>query len=165
MKDIEEINPEEYQTIVASISKKYIDNKDYDYVQNFLNQMLEEPLGYANKVIIMIEGYDDDPRELFEIQEIRDYFSTLDRLFPYWFYFINRKKIDGYSTLSLIMLLLVPNKIIKLNNGKNSIEYDIEKFKEFMDIHFHYFNELTDKIGMSLEENKKITNEIFENFS
>lgn len=165
MKDTEKINPEEYQRVVSSISKEYIDNKDFDYVQNFFNQMLEEPLGYANKVVLMVEGYDNDPRELFEIQEIREYFSTLDRLFPYWFYFINREKNNGYSSLSLIMLLLVPNKIIKLKNGKNSIEYEIEKFKEFMDIHFHYFNEITDKIGMSLEENKKITKEIFENFN
>jgi len=165
MKDTDNINPDKYDKIMSVISKEYIENKDFEYVQNFYNQMLENPTKYENKVILIIQGYDDDPRELFEINEVREYFSTLDKLFPYWFYFIYRKIEEGYSSLKLIMLLLVPCEVIDLNNGKKSIEYDLKEYAKFIKIHFHYFNELTDKLNMTLEENKRICSEIYKNYN
>jgi hypothetical protein len=34
-----------------------------------------------------IDGYNDDPRELCEISEVRYFIKELDSHFPYWFYF------------------------------------------------------------------------------
>lgn len=36
-----------------------------------------------------IEGYDDDPRELWEVREVRSYVAALDAAFPYWFWFLS----------------------------------------------------------------------------
>jgi hypothetical protein len=39
-------------------------------------------LKFMDKVNIGVHGYDDDSRELFEIPEVRLFFSELDRQFP-----------------------------------------------------------------------------------
>lgn len=161
---MKKINPEKYGIIISVITKEYIDIKNFEEVQNFYSQMLDDPLKYENKVVIVIDGYENDDRELFEIQEIRDYFLTLDRLFPYWFYFLAKRNDIPYSPLKLIMMLLVPTQIINRNNQKNTIEYDIPEFIKFMNNHFHYLNELTDKLGLPLEENKRISEEVIKCF-
>ncbi len=157
---MKEINPEKYGTIISVISKEYIDNQNFEDVQNFYNQMLENPPKYENKLIIVVEGYEDDPRELYEIEEVKNYFTILDKLFPYWFYFINKNVDKTKSSLSLIMLMLVPAKIIRANSKITNIEFDIEKFENFMRVHFHHLNELTDRLGLPLEENMRISNEV-----
>lgn len=159
-----QINPEKYEIIVSVISKDYIDNHNFEEINSFYQQILDDPIKYENKIVLSIDGYDDDPRELYEIAEIRDYFSILDKLFPYWFYFLNKEVNSTSSSLRLIMLLSIPVKIIQASTEKKDIEFDVEKFIEFMNIHFHYLNELTDKLGLSLEENMRISNEVNENF-
>jgi hypothetical protein len=39
---------------------------------------------------IGIHGYDDDPRELNELPEVRDFINKLDARFPYWCYFLSK---------------------------------------------------------------------------
>lgn len=45
------------------------------------------------RVDIAFYGYDDDPRELFEIQEVRQYVSDLDVKFPFWLFFLSKKHL------------------------------------------------------------------------
>lgn len=161
---MKKVNGDNYGAIISVISKEYIDTSNFEEVLGFFNQMLEEPKKHEGKVHLMIEGYDDDKREIFEIPEIRDYFTILDKLFPYWFYFISREIDSRYSSLNLIMMLLVPIQIISGSDKKKSIECDRPKFIEFMKNHFYYLNELTENIGLSLEENKKISYEVLEVF-
>lgn len=155
---------EQFDRVVLVITKEYIDNEDFEHVNDILTKLMENSIKNENKLSLIIDGYDNDLRELYEIPEIRNYFQTLDRLFPYWFYFVNRKTEEKYSSLVIIMLLLVPLEVIGENKGKKNIEYDIIKFNEFMSYHFHYLNELTDKLGFSLEENKRISMEVIEAF-
>lgn len=161
---MEKINPDNYSVIMSVITKEYVDTNNFEDVENFYRQMLKKPLHYENKLMIVIDGYDDDDRELFEIQEIRDYFFTLDKLFPYWFYFLKRDVEQIHSPLKLIAMLLVPCKIVANNSAKNTIEYDIDKFNTFMENHFHYLNELTDKLSLPLKENRRISLEVIDCF-
>ncbi len=43
---------------------------------------------YRGRVDLTFFGYFDDPRELYEIPEVRHFTSKLDEVFPYWFYFL-----------------------------------------------------------------------------
>ena len=51
----------------------------------------------------MFHGYDDDPREIEAIPEVREWFSKLFAAWPYWFFFVNR--IDQIVPLVLTLLL------------------------------------------------------------
>ena len=37
----------------------------------------------------MISGYDDDPRELYQIPEVVSYIKDLNTKLPFWLYFVN----------------------------------------------------------------------------
>lgn len=45
--------------------------------------------GMMNSLALMIEGYDDDPREIYAIPEVRAFYIQLWQRWPYWLYFCN----------------------------------------------------------------------------
>jgi hypothetical protein len=58
-----------------------------------------------NKLVLTIFGYDSDPRELFEISEVRQWMKEAFSIFKYWGYFAcMESSIRHYSTISTITL-------------------------------------------------------------
>lgn len=55
---------------------------------------------------LVFAGWENDPRELWEIPEVRRYFAALDEEFPYWLWFL----MQGQITLS-VLLLCPPDKV------------------------------------------------------
>jgi nucleoside-diphosphate-sugar epimerase len=53
---------------------------------------------------LAVHGYDDDPRGLSEIPEVRRYIQGLDADFPYWLYFLSKRR----SSLMAILSCMVP---------------------------------------------------------
>jgi hypothetical protein len=55
-----------------------------------LGQLLapENVRRFHRKVSLVIDGYDDDPRDLYDIAEVRGWVQLLDIAFPFWFYFL-----------------------------------------------------------------------------
>jgi len=43
---------------------------------------------FQARLLIEVSGYDDDPRELYVIPEVRAYFQALSEKWPYWLYFL-----------------------------------------------------------------------------
>ncbi len=41
-----------------------------------------------------MDGYDDDPRELWDIAEVRAFYQKLDEKFPYWFWFCDKRDVS-----------------------------------------------------------------------
>lgn len=58
---------------------------------------------YKERVDICFHGYDDDPQELFEIQNVRKFVQQLDDAFPYWLYFLTRES-TGLQALAFCFL-------------------------------------------------------------
>lgn len=56
------------------------------------------------KVDLGIDGYNETPTELFEIEAVRAFIWALDREFPYWLFFSNIQS----SSLQMIALCFVP---------------------------------------------------------
>ena len=65
-----------------------------------LNSYLSDPNTVwraRSQIGLVIYGYQDDPRELVEIREVRNFLTTFNDMWPYWaFYFIH---VDGSITL------------------------------------------------------------------
>ena len=57
-------------------------------------------------VTLVFNGYDDDPRELESIPEVREWFAKLFEAWPYWSFFASR--ID--QTVPLVLTLLLPGE-------------------------------------------------------
>lgn len=78
---------------------------------------------YKHRMTIAFSGYEEDPREVFEIEEIRQYVATLSEKFSYWFYFLNIE--DG--TLNTIAGCLCRSKQV----NQDQMEFNREDLRNF----------------------------------
>nr|WP_236783317.1 chlororespiratory reduction 6 domain-containing protein [Aliivibrio fischeri] len=119
------------------------DRKDIEYL-NFsgiddlierLTRTKELLLNNRNKLSLWFAGYDDDPRELYEIPEIRRWFRvSVERGIP-WFYFLSNLeesmtlKIFLYSYCNIEKKKPITNDTYKnINDWINSNFHNLNKF-------------------------------------
>ncbi|UII19616.1 chlororespiratory reduction 6 domain-containing protein [Fulvivirga ligni] len=143
---------EEHKLINLVISREDIEEFDFTNIYGALMEMHENPRKFYNKLCILIHGYDNDPRELHELPEIRDYLDFLDRSFPYWFYYLNHDFPKHYSPLALFVTCLCPIEDIQKSSGVSLIQFNIDELEKFIFTHFHFMNELMDQEGHSDKE-------------
>lgn len=67
-----------------------------------LSRSQESALQYQGSVRIVVDGYNDDPRELGEIPEVKFLFRKLTQEWPCWFWFLER----GIGQMTLLLSLL-----------------------------------------------------------
>ena len=77
--------------IRAIFQKNEIEALDLDeFLGQFQKDTLpkgEELANLMGRLTFLVEGYDDDPREVYTIDEVRTFFQTLSRKWPYWLFF------------------------------------------------------------------------------
>lgn len=149
-----------FELINLVITKEEIDCFDHVKQLELLNEIKKQPFDFNSKLMLIVYGYDNDPRELWEIVEIRNYFNFLDRCFPYWFYFLNRQIPSNLNSLGLIAMLVVDIEVIKQTNKQKTIQLNMDQLNEFLKLHFYYLDQFSEEIGLSIEANKKISEEI-----
>ncbi|HEV7424678.1 MAG TPA: DUF4365 and DUF1817 domain-containing protein [Candidatus Paceibacterota bacterium] len=111
------------------------------------------------KVSFFVKGYDDDPRELYEIPEVVAYFKKIEPEVKYWFYFLNTDPIS--SSLQTFMFILcspIEKKII--DDESFTISFDLDIQKKFFKRNFLWLNEITNFLGISSKENEIISENI-----
>ena|SRR5271166_3011175 len=119
-------------------------------LQRLLNR--ENAKKLKGRLIFGIQGYDDDPRELFEIPAVRIWMRALDREFPYWFYFLD---LGARSTLPLVAFSLC--RYDKVPGGKSILPDDL---KNFLISHFAAMNRLSASLGETEEDTDRRSREI-----
>jgi hypothetical protein len=70
-----------------------------------------------DRFVFCIDGYDDDPREIHAIPEIRHFYSTFHNAWPYWLYFCNLE----VGTLKAMVFCCLPS-LTSLNvDGRDEV--------------------------------------------
>ena len=77
-----------YDLYVTEIDHKSIVNKDLKSLQEILRFLEREPKAYHKNAHITFGGFEADPREIFEIQEIRDWCMEAVKRHPEIFYYL-----------------------------------------------------------------------------
>jgi hypothetical protein len=72
-------------------------------------------------VTLIFNGYDDDPRELEAIPEVRVWFAKLYKAWPYWSFFASR--ID--HTVPLVLSLLLSGESVADEPGMVGWSFDL----------------------------------------
>ena len=67
----------------------------------------ESAMRYRESLVFIVCGYDEDPRELAEIPQVRAFFARLVQEWPHWLWFLSR----GVGAVGLFMSLLCRVKI------------------------------------------------------
>ena len=113
---------------------------------------------FRGRVEIAFHGYNNDPREIYEIPELRRFLKTLDGSFPYWFYFLPTDRSTS-DTLFMVACCLV--SVRKVQSGLVSLGPD---FPMFMLGHFAAMNQLFDEYSLDERENKEISRQLSDYF-
>ncbi|MBU2771593.1 hypothetical protein [Acidithiobacillus caldus] len=66
---------------------------------------------YCGRLNILFNGCDTDPREVWEIPEVRKYFAKLTEAWPYWLWFMNKSPV--YSQIPLLTFLLLDGQTLR----------------------------------------------------
>lgn len=94
--------------IVFVIEREDVEAGNTVTVEEFLTSLISSPAEarqHFQNIDLAFNGYDEDPRELFEIDRVRDFVHELDRKIPYWLYFMNLSYPGLYA---IGMCFLVP---------------------------------------------------------
>ncbi len=119
----------------------------------------ERVLRFRDRVDWGVAGYDDSPKELFEIEEVRDFMRLLDGQFPFWFYFLE-KRVE-HSPIRLLAFCLcrytrVTPTLVQLDQGD---------LQDFLNQHFVAINWIFDRFDLDERENERISEDIVRLFA
>lgn len=144
------------------VDSSEVDSLQVDHLRDFFDriQTTKELAHHCmGKVEIFFHGYDDDPRDLYEISQVRKYISTVDPIIPELFFFARTE--EPTFTLKLFALSLskidFPNGKEPASDHKIRVEFDPKDLQSFMNNHFSGLNKITDWLCLSVEDNKKIS--------
>jgi hypothetical protein len=114
------------------------------------------------KVELSFHGYDNDPRELFEIPEVRRFVPVLINTLPELFFFVyTGERAHTLKTLALCLTEVTVKSRTPNESNKIPVEFETANIGRFQETHFPSLNEMTEWLHMPIEENKRITKEIF----
>jgi hypothetical protein len=108
---------------------------------------------------LVFDGFDDDPRELGDIPEVRAWFTKLATAWPYWSFFANRTD----HTISILLTFLLPGTHVTADEpGQTLWSFDLSKLKPMLFMLFSHQNELVDRLGIPEEINERATTDFME---
>lgn len=87
------LRPGVSEPVILMFSRRQIETCDVDEPLQFLRSLTagrDVAIEYSGRISLMVDGYNDDPRELFEIPKVRAYFKRLDQAWPNWFFFLSQ---------------------------------------------------------------------------
>ena len=92
MEDFDFLKESGADSLSVLIDRRDVERVDVSPTLAILSQLLrdrETVIKFRGGLDIGFAGYDEDPREVHEIEEVRIFLRALDSKFPFWFYFIN----------------------------------------------------------------------------
>ena len=107
----------------------------------------------------LVDGWNDDPNELYAIPEIRKFYQHFHEAWPYWFFFCDLHT----ETLQMMTLCLLPNLkgFKRVGEPKAAVEYDPMDLLNFITRNFGPLNAMMERAGMSEMDIYNRTREIF----
>ena len=107
------------------------------------------------KITFLIDGFNEDDRELYQIKQVRQWAKLAFSEFKYWGYFLNIES-DFEDIVGLRILLacniehqiIEKGEIVKISFGK-------EQVGDFMNLLFSSLNEFCDKYNIDEEINRE----------
>lgn len=140
----------EQDLIYYQFSREKVERGDYSHFLS-LNAPEKLPTGrrlreMMNATIFGIEGYDDDPREIHSIPEIRRFYAAFHAAWPYWLYFCN---LDTEALRMMVLCCLPSIAAIKIDGRPNvAVEYDRLELLHFIGNDFVPMNSICERGGM-----------------
>lgn len=145
-----DLRPGVRDPIFFVVSRQQIERMEIDESLEFLRSLLPpnrpgDVWALKGRISLMVDGYDHDPRELFEIPEVCQYLRAIDDLWPFWFFFFSQ------ADESLTVLAMCLASAIEVNPGEAYV--DPEGMRSFLERGFSAVNRLFDTYDFAPAEN------------
>ena len=113
-----------------------------------------------NSLIFLVEGFDDDPREVYAIPGVRQFYTAFHEAWPYWLYFCNLET----DALRTIVLCCLPSiAAVKIDRSPNvAVEVNPLQLVDFIRTDFGPMNEMCDRAEMDVRRVYDRTKAVFE---
>jgi hypothetical protein len=136
--------------IYYQFSRLKVERGDFTH---FLNQFAVDKLpsgrrlrAMMNNMVFCVEGWDDDPRELHCIPEVRRFYSAFHEAWPHWLFFCN---LD-VDTLRAMTVCCLPSLTAIKVDGSPQVQVQSEptELLEFLSRDFAPMNAMCDRAQM-----------------
>ena len=138
-------------------SRREVESGDAQPAVGRLNALLrsrEAIWQYRGQVSLVVDGYNDDRRELVDIPEVRAFLREFDARWPYWAFFFNQ--VD--DSIKLLGSCLCAECYL----GQGQVEVNPEKLRNFLLRGFGAMNALFSDHGFPESELEVMSNGIIE---
>ncbi|MED1874855.1 hypothetical protein [Brevibacillus borstelensis] len=106
---------------VVRVAKQDIKHGRVNNFMKILDKAEQQQGKLKNQVILEFQGYDHDPREVYEIPEIRKWVQKVYRQKPHIFYYL----CDFSETMLIAYLCLVEVKVVAASGGRTKCEVEL----------------------------------------
>jgi len=149
LENLSKVNKEMLKSglIFIAIDRTEIEGGNYEGLKLLLKWLLASDKMIKkcrNKIMITVFGYDENPLELFQIDDVRNWMKSALSVFKYWGYFLNMdEKIRKLSTLKVLLFCNIDVKYLGRNESDKVVEIDYkpEDAHEFKMKIFEWLNE------------------------
>ncbi len=151
--------------IILQVSQRNIQNCDtLEYVALLHGatgtiQSFEEAF---QKYILLVSGYDNDQRELYQIQEVVEFIKDLESKLPFWLYFVNTSDKRFFSWMIACLC-----KAISLDQDEETIyaNFDADAYNNLIENQFSNILKLMSGLGMVETMQEKVLKELSTNLA
>lgn len=137
-----DLRPGVTEPVVLLISRRQVEQRDLASVLNELKLLLatrQDTWLYRGQVTLVVDGYNDDLRELVDIPQVRGFLRALERQWPYWAFFFNQVDDSIKILASCVCGASYP--------GGGTVEIDTKMLREFLMRGFGGMNALFERHG------------------
>jgi len=156
----------EHDLIFYQFSRSKVERGDFSHFLSLYGaeklpagRRLREMLGL---VVFGIDGWNDDPREIHTIPEIRRFYTKFHEAWPYWLYFCNLKT-DDFRAMTMCCLPEITSMQVA-GNMQVTVAYDPIDLLNFLKRDFMPMNLMCEQASMFEDRIYDRTKAVFEYF-
>jgi hypothetical protein len=143
--------PSGQDLVFYQFSRSKVERGDFSH---FLNLYGRDKLPSGGRLrrmmgtfLFAIEGYDDDPREIYTIPEVRSFYRAFWETWPYWFFFTCLLENDALKPMTLCCLDDLSATQVD-GQPMSCASLDLEALESFLAMGFTHLDEIGEQAGM-----------------
>ena len=152
-----DLRPGVSEPVVLLISRREVEAGDLASVLSRLKVFLatrEDAWLYRGQMTLVVDGYNNDPRELVDIPEVRTLLRGLESSWPHWAYFFNQ--VD--DSIKLLLSCVAGSRFL----GRGAVEMDADLVAAALGRAFDGMNLIFDRYGFPEDELEQMSNGLVE---
>lgn len=147
-------------SILYIIAHEDIENKNVEKLALFFERIKSNEtllISAQGKIDLLIEGYDEDPRELWEIPEVREWYQEADPIIGEWFYFFSSETTSSQLLVYACCMCETRRADPTQQGSYVQVIIDPMQLVRIVEVNFLRLNTLLAHLGIGEEQNERIS--------